>query len=762
MPERYVEAIMKFLAGREYQPLKPRQLARQMGVAEEDYGTFREAVKRLRDAGRIVLGAKNALMLPEMGSTVVGTYRANPRGFGFVVPETPNRHGDLFIPPEANGTALTGDHVIAHVKKRGKRGGEMVYAGEVVRILQRGANRFVGTLQRSEETWFVLPDGAAILPPIHVRDVGAAGPKAGSKVVVEIVRYGGAGQLPTGVIVERLGPAGEIEAETRAVIRAHGLEEAFSDAALADARAAVDAFDPDDAPARQDLTRLTVATIDPPDARDFDDAISLEPARGGGVTLGVHIADVSHFVREGTALDAEARKRSTSVYFPRKVVPMLPEVLSNGVCSLQEGQRRFCKSVFITYDADARVTATRLAETVIRSNKRLTYQQAQAICDGGDGDGCGRRVVGLVRGMVPLARRIEARRRKAGMLHLDLPAVELVFDEGDRVVDAVPEDDAYTHTIVEMFMVEANEAVARVLDAKGRKFLRRIHPDPDAPSGRQLSAFVRACGQKLPANMTRRDIQQLLDGVRGRPEEYAVNLAVLRTFEQAEYSPLQIGHFALASDGYCHFTSPIRRYPDLTVHRLVAEHCRGTLDDRPPDDLAELKALGERCSAAARRAEAAEYELRDLLVLQLLATKVGESFDGVITGVANFGLFVQSPTYLIEGLVRMPDLGDDWWEVDARRGEVRGEHSGRRFRIGDRLAVRIAAVDLARRQLNLVPARDGAADRSRPRKGADKQAPAKKKARAKKKVPAKKKARAEKKAPANKGKAPARKRPRRR
>ncbi len=728
MPERYVDAILRFLAGRDYQPLKPKQLARQMGVAEADYGSFREAVKRLRDGGRIVLGVRNALTLPEMGRTVVGTFRANPKGFGFVVPETPNRHGDLFIPPDATGGALTGDHVVAEVRKRGKRGGEMVYRGAIVRILRRGESRFVGTLARSDETWFVLPDGSAMSTPIVVRDVGAAGPKPDDKVVVEIVQYPKPGQLPVGVIVERLGVGGSTEVETLAVIRAHGLEDEFSKAALADARAAVDGFDADRADGREDLTAEAIVTIDPPDARDFDDAISLRRGGDGTWTLGVHIADVSHFVAEGGALDTEARRRGTSVYFPRRVLPMLPEVLANGVCSLQEGVRRFCKSVFIVYDRAGKPLRTRAAETIIRSSQRLTYRQAQGICDGQTG-GYSRDVVRLVRNMAALARVIEKRRRAAGMLHLELPEVELVFDDADRVVDAVPGDSSYTHTIIEMFMVEANEAVARLLARCDRAFLRRIHPDPDPVSATQVSTFIRACGHRIPAAMTRKDIQALLDAVRGRPEEYAVNLAVLRTFQQAEYSPRPIGHFALASDAYCHFTSPIRRYPDLTVHRLLAEHCRGTLERRPPEDLGELTKLGADCTAAERRAEGAEDELRDVLVLELLAGKVGEDFDGVITGVASFGLFVQSPRYLIDGLVRMPDLGDDWWEVDAKRGEVRGEHSGRRFRIGDALTVRIAGVDKARRQLNLVPDRKALA--ARPSRGRSKKPKPEAKAKAK-------------------------------
>jgi len=714
MPERYVEAIIKFLSGREYQPLKPKQLARQMGVTEAEYGSFREAVKRLRDAGRIVRGVKNALILPEMGSTVVGVFRANPRGFGFVIPEEPNRHGDLFVPPDATGGALTGDHVIAAVRKRGKRGGEMVYRGEIVKILQRGNSRFVGTLRLSEDTWFVIPDGSAMPTPIVIPDIGTAGPGGGSKVVVEIVKYPSPGQLPTGVIVESLGEGGSMAVETLSVIRAHGLEDEFSEAALAEARAAVDAFDGEDAAGREDLTGRTIVTIDPPDARDYDDAISLDRNGDGTVTLGVHIADVSHFVPEGSALDQTARKRGTSVYFPRRVLPMLPEILANGVCSLQQGRKRFTKSMFITYDQAGRVLRSRPAEAAIRSAARLTYQQAQAICDGRT-EGQPKKVVQLVRGMAKLARRIEARRREAGMLHLDLPAVELVFDEAGRVTDAVAEDDSYTHTIIEMFMVEANEAAARLLERKRRAFLRRIHPAPDPMSGRQVAAFIRACGWRLPPEMSPKDIQQLLDSVRGRPEQYAVNLAILRTFQMAEYSPRQVEHFALASKSYCHFTSPIRRYPDLTIHRLIAEHCRGRLDARPPEDLAELTQLGSDCSAAARRAEAAENELRDVLILQLLAGKVGEDFEGVVTGVANFGLFVQSPRYLIEGLVRMEDLGDDWWELDAQRGQIRGERSGRTFRIGDLLTVRIAGADVAKRQLNLVPDREALTNRPKRR-----------------------------------------------
>jgi ribonuclease R len=731
MPERYTQAILDFLSSRDGQPLKPRQLARQMGIGESEYGSFREAVKRLRDSGRIVLGSGNALTLPAMGKEMVGKFRSHPRGFGFVVPETPNAHGDLFIPPGQSGSAMEGDTVRATVRKRGQRDGEMRYAGKIVEIIKRGQNRFVGTLQQSDDTWFVLPEGNDILTPAVVRDVPkhlakpdkkqkkgakpkkqakptpvAETPPAGTKVVFEILEYPKKpGDVPKGVIVEILGEPGQADVETLAVIRAHDLPDEFSEDALQNARSAVGAFNPaheEERSHREDLTDMVIATIDPDTARDFDDAISIETSSDGTVTLGVHIADVSHFVREGTDLDAEAKDRGTSTYFPTRVVPMLPEVLSNGVCSLQEGEDRYAKSVFIQYDGGANPVATKVCESVIRSKKRLTYLQAQDICDGKTG-GYDKKVVELVQQMETLARRIEQRRRNEGMLHLDLPEVELVLDDDGRVVDAVEEDDAYTHTIIEMFMVEANEAVARTLDREGRKFLRRVHPAPAEDDTERLGPFLRAFGQKIPKGLAREDIQQILQSVKDKPQSYPVNLAILKTFQSAEYSPMTIGHWALASTNYCHFTSPIRRYPDLTVHRLVEALCRGKLENMPPADIGELTELGKHCTYTESRAEDAERELRDVLILQYLEDHVGDEFEGVITGVTNFGLFVQSPQFLVEGLLRLEDLGDDWWEVDAKTGRVRGEVTGRTLKLGDLLEVRIANVDVARRQMSLVP-----------------------------------------------------------
>ena len=727
--ERLTERILKFVAHSEYRPRQGRALARAMGVAEDEYGDFHDAVKALMKSGRVVMGARNALMLPEPGGTVFGEFRANPRGFGFVIPDSPHAHGDLYVPEAHTRGALTGDTVRATMRKRGKRGGKMLYEGRIVEIVARGDSRFVGELQRELGQWFVRPDGNTFHGPIFVGDVGAKRGRAGDQVVVEITEYPSRGRDARGVIVEVLGRRGAPGVDLLSIIRRHGLPTEFPEEVLAEAGRVAADYDPESAAAdREDLRDLTVITIDPETARDFDDAISLAARTGGKVELGVHIADVAHFVPDGGTLDKEARERSNSAYFPDHVIPMLPETLSNGLCSLQEDQPRLTKSVFITYDRHGKVVSERFANGVIRSFKRLTYQEATAILEGRS-RGYDKKVVALLGEMEHLARVIRERRIRAGMLVLDLPEVEVVLNDAGEVVGVEPEDTSFSHTIIEMFMVEANEAVARLLTDLGVPNLRRIHPEPDERSVESLGRFLHALGIKAPKSADRGSLQKLLRGAEGRPMQFAVNLAVLRSMEKAVYSPKSVGHFALASEDYVHFTSPIRRYPDLTIHRLLDAHLRGELGRRKGrrrcPAAAVLDALGDLCSTHERRAEDAERELKLVYILRLLEKRLGDTFDGIVTGVTNFGVFVQLPEYLVEGLLRFTDLPQDWWEVDADSGYIVGERTGHRITIGDSLTVAVAAIDIAARKLDLALAKPLSTTRKRSPSASSKRSPRK-------------------------------------
>ncbi len=709
--EQLKRRILKHVGTREYEPKEVDSLARVLGVAKAEYGDYHEAVKALMKTGRLVMGSSSALTLPEPSGTIVGNFRSNPRGFGFVIPDQANSHGDLYIPEGRAKGAVTGDTVEARVHKKGKRGGKMIFEGSIVRIIERGRSQFVGALCLEMGRWFVRPDGNTLHVPIFIADHKAKEADEGDQVVVEIVQYPDGDKSARGVIVKVLGKEGGPGVDTLSIIHQHGLPEEFPAKVLSDARKVIGGYDPErEAADRDDLRKLTIITIDPDDARDFDDAISIEETKDG-LELGVHIADVAHFVRVGGALDDEARKRANSVYFPRHVIPMLPEVLSNGICSLQEGEPRLTKSAFITYDKNGKRKSTRFANTVIRSAKRLTYDQATQIIEGKKGR-FGAKIVGLVKQMENLAKRIQKRRIRDGMLVLDLPGVELLFDEQGLPTGVEPTDTSFSHTLIEMFMVEANEVVAEKLTEIGVPHLRRVHPAPEPNAVEPLGRFLTALDLTPIKSMDRNALQGILKKVIGTDASYAVNMAILRSMQQAKYMPDLDGHFALASKHYSHFTSPIRRYPDLTVHRLLDAHLRGKLKKRGKQfakvpALAECEEMGQHCSETERKAESAERELRLIYVLRLLSKHPGSEHDGVITGVTNFGLFVQLAEYLVEGLIRFQDMVDDWWEVDAGAGCVVGERTGKKYKIGDRLRVAVAGIDISDRKLDLVPIGDG-------------------------------------------------------
>jgi len=774
-------------------------MTERLNIAPADHPRFQEAIDQLLTAGRLISFEGGAVGLPAMGNRVIGRFQQTSRGFGFVIPDEPNAHGDLFIPPGENLGAISGDFVAAKVVVRQKYDlrDKKSISGRVVEIIRRGTNQAVGTLTRQLNRWVIIPDGNVFRTPIEIQDVTAKSAVEGDKVVVELLRFPQPDQPGQGVITEVLGAHGEPEVELQSVIRQFDLPREFPPTVMDQARTAAQTYDPAACADRETLYDDVIVTIDPDDARDFDDAISLKPLPESGrkgpaappadddeevdrllgsdpqhagpaiFELGVHIADVANFVPVESPMDMEARARGNSAYFPHYVIPMLPEILSNGVCSLQEAQPRLTKTAWIRYDARGNVVGTRFANTIIKSRKRLTYRQAQAVIDDAKGEGqpytkglleappnpnvpqVEPEVRELLVNMDRLARIIRQRRLNAGMIVLDLPEVELILDVNGHVIDARPEDDSFTHKIIEMFMVEANEAVSRFLTRHDLPVLRRIHPDPDVFAAEQVRQFVAAAGRKLPKIIDRQVITGLLDSVRGTPIAYAVHLAVLKTFSTAEYSPLVLGHYALASENYAHFTSPIRRYADLVIHRcldavLTGQGLRGRgvegsrkkthkpksiksrVEHSAPQgdakvqaeakvtprggnlmpehlgqvpDYASLEQLGKHLSFTERRASDAERELRAVKVLQLLAEHVGDVIDGVVTGVTGFGVFVQSTRFLTEGLIRVGDLPDDFWQLDDRMGCLRGQRSGRRIALGDRAKVQIVSVNISARQL---------------------------------------------------------------
>ena len=754
MPLRYRDRLLSFISSDAYSPSPIPRVAKELGIDDvEDFGA---AVRELAERGVIDLDESGRIQLPfrEDRGELIGQFRGTMKGVGFVIPKDATHGSDIFIAPDLTGGALSGDTVrvaFGRDKGRERRMGTMErqYAGEVLEIVQRKRANFTGEMVRRDGRWMVFPDGRELTAPVLVRDAESKNVREGDKVVLEMIEYPADGRMGEGVIVKVLGEAGQPDVETQAVIAAYSLPSGdFQEECVEQAREAtrrfdeeMEAFDHGGIGAlelRADLTGEFICTIDPPDAKDYDDAISLKRTGDGGYELGIHIADVAHYIPINSALDREASERGNSVYLPRLVIPMLPEVLSNGICSLQEGVKRYAKSCFIKYDRRGNVQSRGFCQSVIFSRKRMTYIEAQALIDGKPEEARKHaktdteytdELVDTCRLMDELARKIRDRRHKAGMIHLELPVVELIFNEDGKVVDAQPEDNAFTHTIIEMFMVEANEALATLFEELRVPVLRRIHPEPTPNDTEDLRRAATVAGFKIPKNPERQELQALLDATAGTGAARAVHMAVLRTLTKASYSPAQIGHYALASHAYSHFTSPIRRYPDLTVHRALQAYLERTENgtDRPKTDgekLAlgrelredercpsevDLVVVGAQCSNTEVNATEAERELRAFLVLQLMADHIGEEFEGVVTGVTPKGVYVQLNKYLADGMIAKSDLPGDTtrsdrppsWRMDDRTGALVDANSGRSYGMGNAVRVIVAAVDLSTRRMDL-------------------------------------------------------------
>ncbi|HEX7090154.1 MAG TPA: ribonuclease R [Longimicrobiales bacterium] len=692
------ERVVSYLRSEAGRPLKAKELARALDVPKAEYAAFRDLLRRMESEGALYRIRRQRYAAPQRINLVAGRLQTIRSGAGFVVPD--DGGADLYIPVEGLGSAVDGDRVIARIEK--KRRGQR-REGRIIRVLERGRESIVGTYHPARNFGFVTPDDPKLTRDIFVPPGQEKHAGPGDLVVVRVTSWGDEHLGPAGEVERVLGAPGQPGVDVLAVIYGHGLPVEFPAEVEAEAEALRErGITAEDLEGRLDLRGELVFTIDPADARDHDDALSIRRTGEGSWEVGIHIADVSNYVPPGSALDGEALRRATSVYLVDRAIPMLPEALSSDLCSLLPGEDRLALSLLIELDAEARVLKRRLARSVIRSRHRLSYDEAQRVVDGAES--VDRETDAALRDLVRLSRKLRALRQERGSLDFDLPEARVVLNTRGEPTDIQRVLRLESHRLIEDFMLLANETVAAWAARKRIPFIYRIHERPDADRMAQLREFVATLGLPLGGGRAPRpkDLQRLLEAVRGRPEEGLVSTVVLRSMKQARYSVENAGHFGLAARHYTHFTSPIRRYPDLAVHRLVGQ---AFVDGEPvPPELAEevLPGIARISSERERVAVEAERDSVDLKKVEFMERHVGDTFAGTVSGVTAFGIFVLLDDYFVEGLIHVSSLEDDYYQYIEEGYALVGERQGRRFRLGDRVRVRVARVDREERAIDFL------------------------------------------------------------
>ena len=692
--------LLAFLEEEAERPLAADELAARLAI--KDLSGLLALLRQMEEEGLVVCTRRGGYAAARKVGLVRGTVKANPRGFAFVAPD--NGSEDVFVLAGDLGGALHGDRVLVRILERS--GGER-RQGVVVRVLERAARRLVGTVVEKRRRYaYVRPDERRIGQPILVPSERLGKARVDDRVVVEITRWPNGRQPLEGRVVERIGPAADPGTAVKALIRAYDLPEEFGRKARREAAAVPQAVSPADVARRLDLRGWRIVTIDGADARDLDDAVSISRTAEGHYFLGVHIADVSHYVVSGSALDREARKRGTSVYFPDRVLPMLPRELSNGICSLNAGEDRLAVSVLMEFNREGRLVKYELARSVIRVSRRLIYEEVQELLDGAGG--AERREYGGLlddlKLMAELALVLREGRLKQGALDFDLPEVKVELDHRGRAVGIKKVERTLAHQIIEEIMIRANRVVAEHLHWLDVPFLYRVHEKPSPSAVAELNGLLEPLGYRLRwrPGMEPREVQKLLERAAGRPEERLVHSAVLRAMQHARYCSQALGHFGLATDLYCHFTSPIRRYPDLLVHRVLTRVMDGGI---PPEErenlLRRMEAEGEHASAREKVAEEAERAAVEIKKLEYMEDFVGEVFPGVVAGVTSFGMFVELEN-TVQGLVPVYTLNDDYYEFVPERLWLVGRRTKKVYRIGQPVRVRVVRVDVGARQVDMV------------------------------------------------------------
>lgn len=716
-----------------YVPMKAKELAMLLGIPKSQRDELTQVLDYLVSEGRIGISKKGKYGKPEVFS-VNGIFCGHPKGFGFVTVE--GMEQDVFIPEDRTGAALHGDRVQIVVESQDRGSGRRA-EGSVLKVLEHANKEVVGYYQKSKGFGFVIPDNQKISKDIFIPQGCDMGAVTGHKVVARIKEFGDANHKPEGVVTEILGHVNDPGTDILSIVRAYGLPEEFPPEVMDEVEGcpdevAVPGMTRDeetwdgpygigdltspadwtgDLAGRLDLRGLRTVTIDGEDAKDLDDAVTLCRDGQGGYILGVHIADVSHYVKEGRPLDKEALKRGTSVYLVDRVIPMLPHKLSNGICSLNAGTDRLALSCIMELDAQGNVLGHKIAETVIHVDRRMTYTAVNAIVTDGD-----EAVMAEYEGFVPMfmlmkevSDILREKRKKRGAIDFDFPESRIILDAQGKPLEIKPYERNAATKIIEDFMLAANETVAEDYFWQSLPFLYRTHDNPDPEKMKQLGTFIHNFGYFIrlqQGEIHPKELQKLLDKIEGTPEEVLLSRLTLRSMKQAKYTTLCSGHFGLAARYYTHFTSPIRRYPDLQIHRIIKESLKGGLGDKRAGHYeAILPGVAMQTSALERRAEEAERETDKLKKCEYMSRFIGQEFDGVISGVTNWGLYVELPN-TVEGLVRISELRDDYYIFDEQHYELVGEMTRKTFKLGQPIRVQVASTDRLLRTVDFILPRD--------------------------------------------------------
>ena len=710
------EKILALLARKDYRPLDKINIARQLVLTSSNRVALRKILRELERSGEIARIRKNRYVLPAEADLVAGTLSIHQAGYGFLTTEIPEQP-DIFIPAENTGTAMHGDRVVARITRdeayprakdrRGRR------EGRIIRILERARDTIVGTLQHSRNFYYVVPDDPRLVHDVYVqlpaRAKLAKAPGRGDKVVVRLEPWESRHVNPEGDIIEVLGPASAPGVDMLSIIRKYDLPTEFPRAVVDEANRIPETVAARMIEGREDLREKFIVTIDPDDARDFDDAIDVDKTDNQGWRLGIHIADVSAYVSPDSALDREARRRGNSVYLPDRVIPMLPERLSNGVCSLNPGVDRLTHSVFIQFDKSGHAKNARFGKSVIRSAHRLTYKQAYSILQSAPRD----RLSEHLHQAWALASLLRRRRFEHGSLDLDFPEVKVHLDANGEPLELERVENDESHQLIEECMLAANEAVARELKKRAIPTIYRVHENPDPEKLAEYREFALSFNYKVGDITHRAELQRLLASIRGKPEEQALKIALLKSLKRARYFPQPLGHYGLAKNNYTHFTSPIRRYADLVVHRALASlrpgratAWRAGRDENRGSrtDPSQIASVAEHISTTERVAAEAEIEAVRMKKLEFFQRQLDERnpqvFRAAIVDVRNYGVVVELPDVLITGLIHVSSLTDDFYVFEPAQRRLIGRRFRRRLSVGDELRVFVARVDRFKRQID--------------------------------------------------------------